>query len=84
MSRHEKLVERFLSKPRNFTWEELKMLLNGFGYDEAPKGKTSGSRRRFVHPTRGPISLHTPHPGNELKSYQVAQIITFLKAEGLL
>ncbi|MBV9762299.1 MAG: type II toxin-antitoxin system HicA family toxin [Acidobacteriaceae bacterium] len=55
----------------------------GFGYTETAPGKTAGSRRRFVHPDREPIILHKPHPGNELKAYQVTQIVAYLKEEGL-
>jgi hypothetical protein len=84
MSQHGKLLKRFLEKPKDFTWMELKTLLSGFGYEEASGGKTGGSRRRFVHGERAPIILHKPHPGNELKSYQVTQIITYLKVEGIL
>ena len=84
MGQHEKLLERLLRKPKDFTWSELQRLLAGLGYEEVSGGKTGGSRRRFVHQERGPIILHKPHPGNELKSYQVAQIITHFKDEGLL
>jgi predicted RNA binding protein YcfA (HicA-like mRNA interferase family) len=83
MSQHQKLLQRLLKKPKDFTWSELICLLNGFGYTEVPTGKTAGSRRRFVHPEREPIILHKPHPGNELKSYQVTQVITYLKVEGI-
>lgn len=84
MSKHEKLLDRVLRKPKDFTWDELKALLLGFGNVEAAGGKTGGSRRRFVHKDRGPIVLHKPHPGNELKSYQVMQIIMHLKVEELI
>lgn len=84
MSQNEKLLKRFLSKPKDFTWSELKTLLKGFGYVESSAGKTGGSRRRFLHEEYGPIVLHKPHPGNELKSYQVEQIITFLRVGGIL
>lgn len=84
VSRQEKLLKRFLAKPKDFTWSELKTLLSGLGYEEVSSGKTSGSRRRFTHPTRGPIMLHKPHPDETLKAYQVTQIITFLKVERLI
>jgi hypothetical protein len=84
MSKQQKLVRRFLSKPNDFTWSELKTLLVGFGYCESSGGKTGGSRRRFTHPQRGPIMLHKPHPDETLKMYQVTQIITHLKGERLI
>jgi predicted RNA binding protein YcfA (HicA-like mRNA interferase family) len=73
-----------LHAPRDFTWEELSSLLRKLGYKEARTGKTAGSRRRFVHATAATISLHKPHPGNELKRYQVDQLIDTLKQEGLI
>ena len=46
MTRIEKLIKRFLSKPRDFTWSELKRLLAGLDFEEVKTGKTGGSRRR--------------------------------------
>ncbi len=48
------------------------------------RGKTGGSRRRFVHESAGMISLHQPHPGNELKAYQVELVFEALSQEGLI
>jgi hypothetical protein len=84
VSRQEKLLKRFLAKPKDFTWSELKTLLGSFGYQDASSGKTGGSRRRFTHTTRGPIILHKPHPDETLKAYQVRQIIIFLRVERLI
>lgn len=84
MGKKEKLLKRLLSKPKDFTWDELATLLGGLGYVAKVKGKTGGSRRRFVHPNHTPIILHKPHPGNLLKRYQVDQIILHLKDEGLI
>ena len=84
MSKREKLVQRFLSKPSDFTWSELKSLLEGLGYELVSGGKTGGSRVRFLHPEKPPIILHKPHPVPVLKRYQIEQITEFLKKEGLL
>jgi len=84
MTKIDKLRKRFLSKPKNFTWDELRILLNGWGYDEYNSGKTSGSRVRFVHKDHGDIMLHKPHPAPELKSYVIKQIIEQLNKDGLL
>jgi len=82
MGQHDKLLERFRSRPKDFRWEELKTLLGRFGYEEE-KGR--GSRRKFLNPKTGvSISLHQPHPRNELKSYQVRDVLDHLKQEGLL
>lgn len=84
MSRKEKLIKRFLSCPKDFTWEELVSLLIGLGFQEANTGKTGGSRRRFISETQVVITLHKPHPQNILKRYQIEQIIEILRGEELL
>jgi len=35
----------------------------------------NGSRVKFIHPDLSyPISIHRPHPGNELKRYVIEQV----------
>jgi hypothetical protein len=76
MSKNEKLFKRLLSKPKDFTYNELKRLLTGLGYSETQSGKSSGSRVAFINEsTHHIIRLHKPHPGNELKQYQIEQLI---------
>jgi hypothetical protein len=84
MSRREKLIKRFLSCPKDFTWDELVSLLAGFGFEEVSPGKTGGSRRRFLNKAQIVITLHRPHPQNILKRYQLEQIIEILQGEDLL
>lgn len=85
MSKEEKLLGRFLSKPKDFTYNEIRKLLKDLGYVESNQGKTSGSRVAFIHvETRHIIRLHKPHPGNELKLYQLDQIREDLAGRGLL
>ena len=79
MSRVEKLLDRLLSNPKDFTWDELVNLLAHFGYYEHNKDKTGGSRRKFVDENKNIISLHKPHPGNILKTYTIKEIIDHLK-----
>lgn len=68
MGTKEKLIERFKAQPKDFTFNELVNLLNSFGFDVSNKGKTSGSRVRFIHNERKVIvDLHKPHPGNIIK-----------------
>ena len=38
MSRKDKLLERFLSRPNDFSWDELASLLESFGYKELAPG----------------------------------------------
>lgn len=85
MSKKEKLKRRLASKPRDFTYDELRSLLNGFGYSEDQRGKTSGSRVALIHIHKHHvISLHKPHPGNILKQYQINQLIDELTKQKLL
>lgn len=85
MSKFDKLLPRFLAKPKDFTYNELKKLLAGFGYVESIKGKTAGSRVSFVNPeTKHIISLHKPRPQKELKRYQMEYLENELKKQGLI
>lgn len=84
MTKIEKLIERFLSRPTDFTWDELNKMLNGFGYRQIVAGKTGGSRVRFIHSDHPPVILHRPHPKPVLKRYQLEAIINVLQQEELL
>lgn len=79
----EKAVERLLSEPSDYTYEELTSLLRKLGYEEKQKGKTSGSRVRFFNSIdKHVIMLHKPHPGNIIKRYAIKQVIIKLKEKG--
>jgi hypothetical protein len=85
MSSHEKLLERFLRLPKDFTWDELKKMLNKYGYIQNYKGKTSGSRVSFEKEDSDiALNLHKPHPGNILKPYQLKDTLEFLKRIGVI
>ena len=84
MSKKEKLVARLLSKPKNFTFEELAALLGQYGYKQVNLGKASGSRVAFSDGENDYIRLHRPHPRSILKPYQIEDIITALQERGLL
>lgn len=78
MSKTEKLLQRLLSIPKDFTWEELVKLLAHFGFEELKKGKTGGSRRKFADAQKRVIILHKPHPGDIVKEYAIKQVIEYL------
>jgi hypothetical protein len=85
MSKAEKLLKRFLSKPKDFTYDELERLLRAFDYEKAKTGKTSGSRVAFInHKTKHIIRLHKPHPNPELKRYQINDIEEELRKLGVI
>ena len=78
MSKQEKALQRLLSKPTDFTWAELKSIMERFGYELKVTG---GSGRKFVNPD-SVFAIHEPHPHKLLKAYQIREIIAHLKKEG--
>ena len=82
MSKKEKLTKRLLSRPSDFTFDELITLLRHLGYNMDTPGKTSGSRVSFSTNAGYYIRLHKPHPRNILKQYQIDDIIGNLKERG--
>ena len=84
MSTKEKLRERFLKMPSDFTFDEMQQLLSGFGYEKSNKGRTSGSRVIFKNGDKRPIMLHKPHPGNIVKKYAMQQVYQELKEAGYI
>ena len=85
MSKFDKLFKKLLSKSKNFTYKELKIILSALDYSEFKKGKTSGSRVAFINnKTKHIIRLHKPHPQNTLKQYQINQICDEFKNQGYL
>ncbi len=86
MSKIDKIIENIQKKPtpKNFAWSDLIKLLNHFDFKLVVKGKTGGSRRKFINKDKVIISLHEPHPQKELKKYQIDQILEVLKSEDLI
>jgi hypothetical protein len=84
MGTKEKLRNRFLKMPSDFTFDEMQRLLEGYGYEKSNKGKTSGSRLIFKNGAKRPIMLHKPHPGNIVKEYAMKQVLDDLKEAGFI
>ncbi len=84
MSKLDKLIARFLTKPKDLSWDELVSVLGYYGYTEIPAGKTGGSRRKFSDADKVIISLHKPHPTPIVKSYVIEQVLDHLKEKGKL
>ena len=84
MGRKEKLVQRFLRLPKDFTFEETVTLLGYLGYSVHNKGATSGSRVRFVNEDGSFIDLHRPHPGSIMKEWMMKKIYLYLRAKNLI
>ena len=85
MTRKDKLITRFKSLPKDFTYDELTALLGIFGFVPDNKGKTSGSRVIFWNEElRYPIMIHKTHPGNIVKSYAIKQVYEALQTLELI
>ena len=86
MSSKDKLIERFKKQPKDFTFDELKNLLSGFGFEMSNKGKTSGSRVRFRNTElRIIIDIHKPHTsGSPIKEAALRDIYISLLNNNLM
>lgn len=83
MSRKDKLIDKLLRKPKDFTFDEMESLLSYFGY-ELKKGGT-GSGVKFIKDGSGEvINFHKPHPSGILKRYVLDQVIEKLRKDDLL
>lgn len=80
-SKQRKTLKAVFSEPvcRNISWSDLVNLVKGLGGEVA---QGSGSRVRFD--LNGvSLNIHSPHPGNELKRYQVQAVRDFLIRAGI-
>ena len=83
MSTKDKLIDRLLKKPKNFTYDEMESLLSYFGY-KAKQGGT-GSGVKFIRDESNEvINFHKPHPSGILKRYVLDQVIEKLRKDDLL
>lgn len=82
MSKKEKLIERFLSKPADFQWRELQSLLRNLDFVEV---QGNGSRVKFFRKACKTINVdvvvtvHKPHPDSTVKKYALEQVINKLR-----
>ncbi len=85
MTKIDKLVDRLLREPKDFSFTELTNVLTHFGYIEIKTGKTAGFRMAFIREDSNHIiRLHKPHPKQILKMYQIKNILVELKKEKLI
>ena len=85
MAQLKKLLNRFLLKPKDFTFDEMRKLLRGLGYREIKSGTTAGSRIAFIHDGFSHIiRIHKPHPKKTMKRYQLDFIEDELKKKEIL
>lgn len=79
MSKKDKLLEKLLSRPANFTWDEAVNLMKHHHFRLV---KQSGSRRVFRHDSGLKVFLHEPHPQNTLLDYAMEKLIDGLRSTG--
>ena len=83
MSKKDKLIDKLLKKPKDFTFDEMESLLAYFGYELKQGG--SGSGVKFIKgKSNEVINFHKPHPNGVLKRYVLDQVIEKLRKDGLL
>lgn len=84
MSTKDKLINRFLSLPKDFTYDEVVRLFSIFGYAEFPKGNTSGSRVQFYRNDGQSYIMHKPHPASIIKPTALKQLAEYVKEQNLI
>jgi hypothetical protein len=85
MNRRSKLLKRFRTLPRDFTFEEMVAVFKGCGFTLSNKGATSGSRIEFINYNDGnSYIMNKPHPSNIIKSYVMRQVYNYLEVNGYI
>lgn len=83
MSKKDKLIDKLLKRPKDFTFDEMVSLLSYFGYELKQFG--TGSGVKFIKEgSNEVINFHKPHPNRILKRYVLDQVIEKLRKDGLL
>ena len=83
MSKKDKLVDRLVKRPKDFTFDEMEVLLSYFGYELKQGGAGSGVKFIKVG-SNEVINFHKPHPSGILKRYVLDQVIEKLRKDGMI
>lgn len=84
LNKQVKRIQRLTTIPANLSWDELRAILNGFGYEQTSAGTTGGSRVKFRGDGLPDLNLHRPHNPEIVRRYVLRQIVKALKREGVL
>ena len=72
-----------LATPKDYTFKRAEALLTALGYTRDNKGKTSGSRVRFIRDSDNKkLLLHKPHPKDVMPLYATRYLLETLKGNG--
>lgn len=83
MTKKDKLLERLKSLPKDFTVDELTVLLCRMGFSVSQKGSTSGSRMAYINSENGDIiRILMPHLGKIIGPITLKDILAFLNDKG--
>ena len=83
MNKKDKLLQRFRTLPKDFTFDEMVAVFKGCGFSLSNKGATSGSRIEFINENDGnSYIMHKPHPSNIIKGYVMRQVYSYLEVNG--
>ena len=82
MSKKEKMVKRILSKPKDYTINELDSLMHLCNCLKNNRGGSSGSAIKYIGKGKHELRIHRPHPSNIVPRYVIEAAISFLQEEG--
>jgi predicted RNA binding protein YcfA (HicA-like mRNA interferase family) len=77
VSSFEKLVQKFLYDQNSISANDVRMLCDGFGYEEY---KSPGSHLAFRKKGKPPLTVSTVS-GKNIKKYNVKKIVNFFNLE---
>jgi len=80
----DKLILKCKNSPQSISIREIETLLKYYGFVLDNKGKTSGSRIRFIDSEGRKILMHNPHPNNIVCISAVKSLLSFLEEEKLI
>lgn len=84
MSKLEKLVAAFRACKGTFGYQDFVRMLLGLGYKKLKPGKTSGSKRKFIHDNpKHKIYFDEPHDGT-MKRGMVKRLQENLEDKGMI
>ena len=82
MARWKMIEQKLKNLSKDITFSDIVNLLEHYGYRQDNKGRTSGSRVRFVLEGHAHILLHKLHPQKELKEYMIKDLHNIIEQEG--